>query len=220
MPITDLDIVDLIASSYRDDSTWDHVYRGRPEDDLTICVKWFGRTAILIHPGTTDLQGWMRDFEAIASTPLDHPQLGPIHSGFWSGMDEAIADIGAVVAAAERVIIGGHSLGAARGAIYAGVRTATGRTLDGVVLCGEPRVGMSRFATLMAPVRGRSYRNRADPVCEVPFDVPLIEPYGHEWSLRPVDAAPASFDPWGPLADHHIQLYYEGVAKLSPTPII
>lgn len=216
--ITDLDLVDLVALSYRPDASWDHVYRGQADDDLTVCVKRLGDTAIIAYPGTTDVEGWLRDFEAFSVEIRTHPQLGPLHAGFWSGMDAAIADINTATAGAGRAIVVGHSLGAARATEHAGMLTANGSPPAAVVVFGEPKAGMAPLATLLAGVPIRSYRNGDDPVPLVPFTIPGF-PYQHPRPLLALDAPPLADDPWGRLLGwHHIQNYYNGIQALASMP--
>lgn len=218
MPVTDLDIVDLVQLSYRPDSKWDFRFAGPTDDDLTVCVERLGDIYVVVFPGTTDVQGWLRDFEAFPATVHDHPQLGPIHAGFWAGMEQVwgLLDIRLD---GKPTVVTGHSLGAARASLFTGLLTAAGRLPLATIMFGEPRAGMAPLATLLEPVTIRSYRNGDDPVTEVPFNLPGF-PYQHPRPLIPLDAKPIALDPWGPLADHHIELYAGGVGALNPVPSI
>lgn len=214
MRVTDLEIADLIQLSYRSDSQWDLRWAGPADDDLTVCVEKLGDMTVIVFPGTTDIQGWLRDFEAVPSTPHDHPQLGPVHAGFWAGVDQAYQIVSQAGCLDGPVIVGGHSKGAANGILFAGLLTAAGKPPAAVVTCGEPRAGMALLARLLAPVPIRSYRNLDDPVCDVPFTLPGFD-YQHPRALIPLAAAPLAGDPWGPLAAHHIELYAEGIGALN-----
>jgi hypothetical protein len=217
--LTDLDAVDLIQLSYQADSKWDFLWRGPSDDDLTVCVLRIGGLTAIVFPGTTDVQGWLRDFEAVDATPHDHPQLGPVHVGFWAGMDQAYQILDQQRFLDGPLLVAGHSLGAARAILFSGLLTAAGKPPLAIVTCGEPRAGMAALVRLLEPVPIRSYRNREDPVWAVPFHLPLFG-YDHPRPPIALDAAPMANDPWGPLADHHIELYAAGVGALDPAPSI
>lgn len=217
MGITDFDIVDLIQLSYQPDSRWDLRWSGPASDDLTVCVKHLGSAIAVIFPGTTDVQGWLRDFEALAETPHDHPQLGPVHLGFWAGIEDAYDAVARSGGLDGPVIVGGHSKGAAAAVLFAGLMAANGKSPIAIVTCGEPRAGMAPLVALLKPVPIRSYRNRSDPVCDVPFTLPGFD-YRHLRPFIALDEPAMAGDPWGPLADHHIELYAQGVGALHPAP--
>ena len=224
MPITDLDLVDLIQLSYQPDSKWDFVYAGPAADDLTVCVTRLGDVNVIVFPGTTDIPGWIRDFQAVDATPTDHPELGPVHFGFWQGMDGVWAALDSKGCLAGTTIVAGHSLGAARAVLLSGLLAAARKAPIDVVTCGEPRAGMQTLADLLAPVRIRSYLNDPtngfpdDPVWGVPFHVPLLFSYVHPRAPITLPCTPLAQDPWGLLAAHHIQLYPESVGSQDPMP--
>lgn len=222
--ITDLDLVDLLALSYRADAAWDFVYQGTISENLTVCVIRLGDTNVIVFPGTTQIYGWLRDFEAIDSTPIEHPQLGPVHIGFWAGMDQVWQALTARGCLAGRTIVAGHSLGAARAVLFAGLLTAAGKPPALVLTCGEPRAGMAPLVKLLAPVTIRSYLNDPtngfpdDPVWGVPFHMPLLFGYDHPRAPIVRPCTPLAQDPWELLAAHHIQIYGESIGSLDPMP--
>jgi hypothetical protein len=91
---------------------------------------------------------------------------------------------------------------------------------------GEPKPGMAKFATVLARLdRSESYCNRVGPlehdrVTDLPFTVPALDlGYQHPTPLAFVSAAPAANDDWGIFAEHHVQLYQQGVAAANLDPV-
>ena len=125
------------------------------------------------------------------------------------------------------ILIGGHSLGAARAMQIAFDRIKRGLPVDGIICAGCPRPGDHVLRDALAdhgcPIV--SLRNTHDAVTHVPWDTRL-----GNIGLEYVDAAPfvdvdVSYNPtlpdWGPaLNGHHVQLYQQAAGQImSPLPV-
>ena len=139
-------------------------------------------------------------------------------------MEFCYASVSAVAGAAQRpVIVTGHSLGAARACLYAGLACVAGNAPAALVLFGSPKPGFQRLAGILSPVPVRSYRNgdgfRHDLVTDLPFRI-AVESYCHVSPMTPVRADPPPDDPWGPFAWHHMALYVSAASFLPRVPAI
>jgi len=120
------------------------------------------------------------------------------------------------------VFITGHSLGAARAALYAWSRLRRGLRVDGVYLFGCPHPG-DRFVAetyglggLVDKVKKLSLWNRRDPFPALPIDLEFLgEEYVPAFEHEECNEEPLPLDPWGPFADHHSELY-DAAAKRWP----
>lgn len=205
--ITDAELVGLMAKLYAPGPTdFDHI--GNPGGDDGVCwgLKHYPDCDALIFRGSMTKEDWFRDVISELGAP---PQKGLTNLGFLPlGFDDGVGD---AVKAATQVavgrnpwIIGGHSLGAARAAIAAGIsRPAVTR----LVLCGCPRPGTTALRAYLAGLNIHSYRNLSDPVC----DVPTCPPWCDVGEFIRLQQAPAAGD-ISIFRDHHIELYLAGVA--------
>lgn len=112
------------------------------------------------------------------------------------------------------VYVAGHSLGAARAALYGFSRVARGLPLTGIFLFGCPNPGDGKIGAALsrAPVAIRNVRNRRDLVTDVPVDLPWL---GEEYvQVAPFEETDEPGADGGPFRDHHIALYQAGCAKL------
>jgi hypothetical protein len=218
--ISDLTLAKLCESLYaypgQQPETWAHYDDGAYSDGVCWAVKEIEDCSIVVLRGSTTAEDWRRDFQAFAN-PFHHDDLGPVHPGFLSGMRTVARELTATVPFSNKIILTGHSLGAARASILTGL-LALGRR-DGViarVVFGEPRPGFQPLADLIKDVPGRSYRNVAngthDLVTDVPFSIPP-EDYVHPTALIDVSAAPGAdlAARWGPFALHHMGLYVQAL---------
>jgi Lipase (class 3) len=216
--ISDLALANLCAALYQTDEGWTHYDDGAYSDGVCWAVKDVGDVSVIVLRGSVIAEDWRRDFQAFAS-PLNHDDLGPVHPGFLSGMRTVQCEVEELIPiGGNKIIITGHSLGAARASILTGLLRLTPRRSDVVrrVVFGEPRPGFQRLAGIVSEVSGVSYRNVAngshDLVTDVPFSVPP-ENYVHPTSLIDVSAAPDDdlVNRWGAFALHHIGLYIKAL---------
>lgn len=196
--ISDLAICQTVARLYDDtDTSYKYAYS---KDDVHCAVYAVDNCDVIVFRGSVDATDWMRDFSAV---PVYVSGLGWVHDGFQQGMTDALAELLPVLTD-RPVVVSGHSLGAARAYIAAGMLELSGNRPAACVVFGPPRPGFGALTRVLAPVPTRGYCNEGDPVCDVPlaFDHPGVEIKIHE------PATPG--DPWGPLRCHHIELYVQG----------
>lgn len=204
---SDLDCAKACWNSYFNVGYFDAVYYGPLTDNVWCGIKIDGDTALVVFRGSTTIQDWLRDFQSVMT---HDPELGDVEYGFMTGLRTVEAFLWKQMCDAKemptKILVTGHSLGAARAQLFAGLLTCHGKICE-LVGFGPPRAGGPQLRQLLNTVKCRLYKNRADPVTDVPFTVPLLFDYEHVSTLIHIDAAPKPFDPWGILADHHSELY-------------
>lgn len=201
------------------DRFWDET----PECPWALGIKRISPTIkLLAVRGSITRQDWIEDFRS--QMGIEDGNLGVIPQGFADGLYGAVDWVGKFLPEGPMVpfktVIVGHSLGAAHAALLAGLLIAQDKRVnpaykrvDGLVLFGCPRPGQQRLRELIGKIDFvRSFRNLQDPVCEVPLDIPLLDPWVHPCVLTELNEASISGD-FSVLADHHIDLYTQGVAK-------
>lgn len=152
------------------------------------------RRAVLAFRGTQppSLRPWRREpaapgFEDITTdlrarlVPSRHAD-GRVHEGFALALDQAWGEIHSLLPPAGRLLLTGHSLGAAL-ATLAAARCA-GRAGLAVHAFGSPRVGDGRFAAAIAAVELHRYVGCCDVVCRLP---PRWLGYRHAGRLHYID---------------------------------
>jgi pimeloyl-ACP methyl ester carboxylesterase len=200
--ITDLEAAQLCAAVYDGNSpAWDHWIE---QDGIVAGIKKDANSTTVIFRGSANAEDWHRDLDEF---PHEHPLLGYVHGGFLEGMEKFHQTL--VPLLSGEVNIGGHSLGAAHACIFAGL-------IDGPVkklaLFGCPRPGFNRLRTLVSYKCQyiSSFRNRDDPVTEVPFLMGLfqhvIEPTHVQSKTHPDIFA----------EDHRIRYYVEAMTPVDP----
>lgn len=202
---TDLDLAQVCWNLYFDISKLDRIV---DVEGVTVGISHKDNHSIICFRGSTSLLDWLRDFQAQMVFDMD---IGGVELGFMQGMRAIMGQRPGGAAPDKPVYITGHSLGAARALIFAAMETFKGLPIAGVTVFGPPRPGSARLKDILVPVPVRLYRNRRDPICEVPLDIPLIDPYTHVRELTAVDVAPPPNDPWGVVADHHMELYLKAM---------
>ncbi len=217
--ITVLDIAKIGSESiYIDDPAaravlFDHVLTGPEVDDRVIGIKLIEpyRIAVVAFRGSTTPEDFLHDLEA--ALPEHEGKCGWVPCGFWRGTEASYFAVMPLIPPGYRIIVTGHSLGAAQGADFAGYLIEQGRAPLACVLMGSPRPGRSDLNALLTQTELWSFRNGHDPVTMVPTwgDAP------GNWML--LYEAPPENDEWGGLIGwHHWQLYLRGIARLSPMP--
>lgn len=204
MTISDLDLARACADTYAPDG----VPAWNTEDVHAFLFQRDGY-AIIAFQGSASLKDWFQDFDAAAvHRRIDHIELGWVHDGFAEDVEEIFEQLVAGLPG-DPIAITGHSKGAAEALIFAALLHARlpYRNIARVSTFGTPRPGA--LNGLLDGLAGADYRNRHDPVCAVPPYLP------HPRAMTNIDAAPLPDDPWGPLRDHHMVLYIEGVKKLE-----
>ena len=158
--------------------------------------------------GSTTAEDWKRDFDPL---PVWDPEVGYCHGGFLEGIDASLAEIIPALGTDPHtsLTLDGHSLGAAHARIAAAKLTVRGIKVDQLCTFGSPRPGYVNIRRVIekSGMVHRSFKYRNDPVCDVPIPIPILYPVVHTEDATPLDGPSNSEDPWGPLRDHHIQLY-------------
>lgn len=213
--LSDLQIITICNELYNDTVTpgyWSHIF---PTDGAYAAVHQESGYDVVVWRGSTTKLDFLEDFAS--EIPVWDLYLGHCAFGFLKGMRATQPSLDAVLGQ-KQIIVTGHSLGAAHAALYAAHLEATGKPLMALVNFGEPRPGFERIHDLLKGVYCHSYRNRKDPVTEVPaLGVSNVDLYVHSSQLIPLDVQPPPNDPWGPLQDHHISLYIQGIQNAEST---
>lgn len=185
--------------------TWDHVIA---TDGAYTAIKRIDGISYVMFRGSTTFLDWVEDCFRVLN-PLVDSDLGPVHPGFALGVRAVKDQLDALVG--DKVIVVGHSLGAAHALLYAGYRVASGKPLNRVLVFGEPRAGGAQMAAVLAKTPIWSYRNQDvnghDYVTDVPRGVPLVADYQHPRMFTDVSRSPAQNDAWGIFRYHHFFLY-------------
>jgi hypothetical protein len=216
-------IVSLCADIYNPvaliDRTWDHFDLGADDGVCWGLKKLDGYDAVIFR-GSITLQDWLRDLFVLplpAMLPLS-TRIGHVHAGFYLGMEHVWQELRPMVS--QPVVIGGHSLGAARASDLCALMVVDGVTPAARVVFGEPKPGLIDLAEIIKDVPARSYRNGDKLHHDLVTDVPMTFPphqFVHPTPIVPVCAEPTGdlFSRLGAFAYHHIQLYQAAVAALT-----
>jgi hypothetical protein len=138
--------------------------------------------------------------------------LGPVHGGFFVGVRDKYEAL--MAACTGPVTVLGHSLGASRAMLFAGLMIANGSMPVRVRVWGCPRPGFSKLSGLIAKCPDALwYRNQSDPVTFVPWRAGLFK---HCGEMRQVHAKPVDGDEWAFLRDHHLSQYRLGMVAAAP----
>lgn len=209
--INDLEASNYCAACYSSRALFDAVYSGLATQEVWLGVKDLSDCLVIAFRGSISFLDWQRDLNSIM---ISDPVLGGVEAGFMEGMHDVYNKLSPLISS-KPILITGHSLGAARALIFAGLLEVAGVKPEKVVIFGSPRPGAEKLKFILSGMAINSYRNRHDPVPNCPFDLPGM-PYVHPRDLIQVDAPPSQPDTWGLLADHHIQLYQTAMKGLFP----
>lgn len=186
--------------------TWDHII---PVDGAYAAIKRVDGIDYVMFRGSRTFLDWIDDFDDMA-IPVSDAILGPVHPGFRIGVQQVKDQIDALVG--EHVVIVGHSLGAGHAALYAGYRVASAKSVDAVIMFGEPRPGGPKLSALLAKTIVKSFRNADknghDYVTDVPRALLPEIPYQHvREPLTDVWHSPRADDPYLIFKYHHFGHY-------------
>ena len=112
-------LADLVVALYAypgaPEPAWDHLEPGTDDGVYWAYKRLDGEgskvDAFTFRGSTTDFD-WVKDALAVADTPHDHPELGPIHPGFFLGIPATLTKIAPLQREDAIQIFLGHSLGA------------------------------------------------------------------------------------------------------------
>lgn len=217
----DAQLVDLCVALYAGSDGFDHVDLGL-DDGVAWGLKHLAEADAVILRGSVTVADWIHDGQAVSTVVPHYEALGPVHAGFAIGMPQMWGELADMLRQTHPVWIGGHSLGAARACILAGMMLAEGIEPDACVRFGEPRPGFAPLAALLnrADMYQASYRNAGpwghDYVTDVPFALGAF-PYTHPIPLTDVDAPPTGelMQRFGLFAGHHASLYASALHQLD-----
>jgi hypothetical protein len=144
--------------------------------DLECAVQDVDGTRYVAIGGSDEAEDWVRNLRTL---PWRSPELKCFcHIGFFKSARAAYPAILQRVYAAERVIVCGHSKGAAEATILAALLKTAGVNVVKLITFGSPRAGFSALANRCRfPVE--RYVNGHDPVPHVPPSALLILRYRH-----------------------------------------
>lgn len=205
--VTELDLIDDVARLYdpTQNAYWDHLL---DDPECWCAIKHTAPDAsTLVYRGSCDMLDWYNDLD---ETPVGDTHLGYVHGGFFRTMRAKHQAI--VPLLRPKVTVVGHSLGAARSFLEAGLLIANGIMPVAVRGYGCPRVGYAQLSEIVAHCPDALwYRNCHDPVSYAVYRFGLFK---HPGAMRQL-VMPAGFpDPWLFLADHRLSLYRAGIALL------
>jgi hypothetical protein len=215
---TDIDLVNLAANIYSATvltDNWDHIDLGG-DDGICWAVKKYDGYDVVVFRGSITAHDWLDDI-LVLPIGIIGPQrtaMGTVHFGFYAGMEKIYQEAKPLLT--QDVYVTGHSLGAARAAIFAGLMKLDNNPPKARIVFGEPKPGLIDFGKYLADVPARSYRNGNDKHHDVITDVPLLLPplqFVHPTPIVVVNAEPdaSMFIQLGLFAYHHIDLYVKAV---------
>jgi hypothetical protein len=207
--LSDAQLVQICAETYDQSAKWDRLWSGQNDDDVWAAVRRVGDTDVIAFRGSVTPEDWYRDFLAIPCSIKPHPELGLVHEGFDEGLDELFEEAAKFLGPNTAVV--GHSLGAARAWLFAGRLVIAGCSPRRIAVCGSPRPGCQLLRNILNPISKISFKNRLDPVTDVPVCMPGF-PYVEPSDFTALNESPMDF---GLLADHDISLYVQGVNRLN-----
>ena len=210
--LSDLDIALLLQQQY--DNTPDVFDLTIDVSGVYCSVKHYPDLAVVCFRGSATPLDFWRDFQGLM---INDAELGGVEQGFITGLRDIEAHLETVIPTGKPAIIAGHSLGAARAVLFAGLWIEYNQPVHSIVTFGTPRPGSKSLQRILSGISIHSYCNGEDPVCKVPFDIPLLEPYCEPAPFIMLNEPPVSNDPWGPeIGWHHLSPnYINGIRKLA-----
>lgn len=205
----DLELAQASADIYEPRAKWDRFWI---DEGIYVALRRIDGLDIVCFRGSITDEDWK---DNLNFWPTRHPEIGYCHSGFLEGMEMVYGNLRPALR--DCVAVTGHSLGAARALIFAGLLTVRGLKPARVTTFGTPRPGFARLSQVLIdggyPIR--CFKNRRDPITDVPYLGGLY--------TRPVPQTMlnvAAYPPEvGVFSDHHMPLYLEGVKRLYPDQV-
>ena len=199
--------------------TWLHLEAPSSDDEVCWGIVEKAVAQIVCFRGSIVLEDFFRDAVSEEAVTLEPPwgtAVGRVPAGFTLGLIDAYSAIVPMLDKSKDLIVIGHSLGAARALILSGMLVSNGQPPKEIVTWGSPMPGMAALKTLLGPIIQRSYRNRRDPICDVPIPIELW-PYCHPSALIEVDGgAPGpNDDPKDLFFSHHIANYAKAMLAIG-----
>jgi hypothetical protein len=197
--ISPLRLAQLCAAAYDPMASWAMSWE-RNDVHFHACVE--NGVTILVARGTEpyDLEDWIADFSIRPTVSRRHPLLGLCHAGFLTDVEQVAAEMQHDTQG-QRVIVTGHSKGAAEALLFAAMQCCAGATPLLVVTFGSPRPGFVQLQELLRDLPGVDYRNGADPVPDLPLA------FLHPRHLKPIGTPSGN-----PIRDHFIESYIAALA--------
>lgn len=218
--ISDLRAAELCAASYLANATSPKpfvIFDEGKDDGICWGIVQEDDCDVIVLRGSYTNEDWLRDAMA---RPYMSRRMGPVHHGFYLGMDNAWTDMKKHLRMDAKYVITGHSLGAARAALLTGIMLDDAWPIEARIVFGEPKPGFSTLAEFIRGIPARSYRNGIsdahDLVTDLPFTIAALGlDYVHPVPLTLVSAPPPVDDVTGLFAWHHSSLYVEALKAFS-----
>jgi triacylglycerol lipase len=172
------------------------------------------RTAFVSFRGTSDVEGWLADLDAIPDAYLPVSGFGQVHAGFQDVYElvqkNIAANLAAATAGCDQILITGHSLGAALAVLAAPdvFRSMPPNTIEPrLITFAGPRVGLIDFVDAFNAAIESCFRvvNFLDVVPYVP-----PAPYVHVGAQITVDSGGPVQIGWR----HSLIAYQNGLSAL------
>ncbi len=189
---------------------WDYLEAGTNADDIYFGWVRYNGVLWLVYRGSVTKTDWAHDLYTFYN-PCISDALGPVHPGFYSGLQATVQKFLNARKPGEPIGITGHSLAAGRGSLATGLCCVANARPDYRIVFGEPHSASSELSGIIRPVAtSLSYRNTGgsnstwedvDEITRVPpwFDVPT--------ERLDMTVTPDPDDPWGAFRFHHMGLY-------------
>lgn len=217
--ITNLRAAQLCAAIYTTPTDFP-IYDAGEDDGVCWALSREDDVDVVVLRGSVTFRDWLRDFLAVAN-PYASRRLGPVHAGFYLGLDNAWTDIKPMLRKGAPLVLTGHSLGAARASILTGVAILDSMPPAARIVFGEPKPGFQQLGDFIGPVPAWSFRNgngsHHDLVTDVPFTLPPVD-YVHPTKLFSVCAEPEPIHELGIFAWHSIALYVKALSNPATVP--
>jgi len=191
--------------------------------EVVWAVKYYGSTAVVVFEGTHNFKDLVDDLQ---STCHISTSIGDVHAGFYHKVPEAVDDILHKTNIGCDLILVGHSLGAARATLAAGLIFERSTRRIRRVTFGEPRFAfMDYVRNICSNIPYTSYLNtsgKGDSSYDWVVDLPpaiLGLPYAGTPEKVQITEPPTDWS-WGPLSWHQSELYFKGLRDGHFTQIV